>query len=145
MGLDMYLKGKRFLWHNEREDNAWEEVDKYTNGRKVSSIELELAYWRKANAIHGWFVRNVQGNVDNCDEYAVKYSDLVKLRDTCKEALDNKNPELLPPQGGFFFGSTEIDDWYWGEIYETHALMHALCQDEDIKNGRIDVSYHSSW
>jgi len=46
MGLDMYLKGKRFMWYKEREDEAWQELDKYTKGRKVSLIELELGYWR---------------------------------------------------------------------------------------------------
>lgn len=145
MGLDMYLKGKRFMWYKEREDEAWQELDKYTKGRKVSLIELELGYWRKANAIHGWFVRNVQGNVDNCDEYVVKYSDLVKLRDVCFEALANKNPELLPPTEGFFFGSSAVDEWYWGEIDSTYEMMKDLCQDEDIINGVVDVFYQSSW
>jgi len=145
MGLDMYLKGKRFMWYKEREDEAWQELDKYTKGRKVSLIELELGYWRKANAIHGWFVRNVQGNVDNCDEYFVKYSDLVKLRDVCFEVLANKKPELLPPTAGFFFGSSEVDEWYWGEIDSTYEMMKDLCQDEDIINGVVDVFYQSSW
>jgi hypothetical protein len=146
MGLDMYLKGKRFLWHNEHDEIADEPViKKLTKGRQLKQIEFELGYWRKANAIHKWFVDNCQGGEDDCDEYLVKYSDLVKLKDICKEVLDNKKPELLPTTSGFFFGSTEYDEWYWNSIQDTYELMSELCQDEDITNGSIDVYYQSSW
>lgn len=146
MGLDMYLKGKRYLWHNERDEIADEPViKKLTKGRQLKQVEFELGYWRKANAIHKWFVDNCQGGEDDCDEYFVKYSDLVKLRDICKTALDNKKIEVLPTTSGFFFGSTEYDDLYWEDIQYTYELMSELCQDEDITNGSVYVYYQSSW
>jgi hypothetical protein len=145
MGLDMYLKGKRYLFDKEVEEHSFDDVLKFTGGRKPKEITFMLGYWRKANAIHNWFVKNVQGGEDDCKEYLVPFSYLVKLRDACKEALDNNNPDILEPVSGFFFGSTDIDDWYWEDIKKTHELMAELCQDPDIACGNIDVYYQSSW
>ncbi len=145
MGLDMYLRGKRYLFDKEVEEHSFDDVLKFTGGRKPKEITFMLGYWRKANAIHNWFVKNVQGGEDDCEEYLVPFSYLVKLRDACKEALDNKNPDILEPVSGFFFGSTDIDDWYWEEIKKTYELMAELCQDPEILNGNVDVYYQSSW
>lgn len=145
MGLDMYLRGKRYLFDKEVEEHSFDDVLKFTGGRKPKEITFMLGYWRKANAIHNWFVKNVQGGEDDCGEYLVQFSELVKLRDACKEALDNKNPDILEPVSGFFFGSTDIDDWYWEDIKKTYELMVELCQDPDIACGNIDVYYQSSW
>lgn len=145
MGLDMYLRGKRYLFDKEVEEHSFDDVLKFTGGRKPKEITFMLGYWRKANAIHNWFVENVQDEEDDCEEYLVQFSELVKLRDDCKEALDNKNPDILEPVSGFFFGSTDIDDWYWEDIKKTYELMVELCQDHDIACGNIDVYYQSSW
>lgn len=145
MGLDMYLRGKRYLFDKEVEEHSFDDVLKFTGGRKPKEITFMLGYWRKANAIHNWFVENVQDEEDDCEEYLVQFSELVKLRDDCKEALDNKNPDILEPVSGFFFGSTATDDWYWEEIKKTYELMAELCQDPDIACGNIDVYYQSSW
>lgn len=145
MGLDMYLRGKRYLFDKEVEEHSFDDVLKFTGGRKPKEITFMLGYWRKANAIHNWFVENVQDEEDDCEEYLVQFSELVKLRDDCKEALDNKNPDILEPVSGFFFGSTATDDWYWEEIKKTYELMVELCQDPDIACGNIDVYYQSSW
>ncbi len=32
---------------------------------EVTTIREEVLYWRKANAIHQWFVENVQGGEDH--------------------------------------------------------------------------------
>lgn len=45
----------------------------------------EVGYWRKANAIHQWFVENVQYGEDNCHRYRVEKSDIEKLLETCKK------------------------------------------------------------
>ena len=46
--------------------------------------DTEIIYWRKANAIHKWFVENVQEGVDDCGEYEVTVEQLTELRDLCK-------------------------------------------------------------
>ena len=80
-----------------------------------NTIVEEVAYWRKANAIHKWFVDNVQSGKDDCDSYEVSREQLVKLLGDCEQvkAHNELAEELLPTQSGFFFGSIEYDKWYF--------------------------------
>lgn len=50
---------------------------------KPRYIEYTAMYWRKANAIHNWFVQNVQSGNDDCGHYDVSKDDLITLRDLC--------------------------------------------------------------
>lgn len=52
------------------------------------TIQATVGYWRKANAIHNWFVQNVQGGKDECQEAYVERKKLTELRDLCKQVLD---------------------------------------------------------
>jgi hypothetical protein len=61
---------------------------------EVKTIIVEAAYWRKANAIHGWFVDKVQEGVDDCGEYNVTLEQLQDLVALCKEILSNKEKAL---------------------------------------------------
>lgn len=115
MGLDMYL---------------------YTGDEQVG-------YWRKANQIHRWFVENVQGGQDDCGEYPVSREKVHELLDLVEAVLDDptKGPALLPTQGGFFFGTTEYDEYYLDDLRTTQEnLLRAL----EIPESEPLV-YHSSW
>lgn len=51
-------------------------------------IDQEVGYWRKANAIHRWFVENIQDGEDDCDYHReVTAEDLEELRDLCIEVV----------------------------------------------------------
>jgi hypothetical protein len=143
MGLDMYLNAKRYIWYNE-EDLA-ETVAKVfpeLAGRRVKEVIVEAMYWRKVNAIHKWFVDNVQDGVDECEEHYVSREQLTELRDLVKQVLDTRDASLLPPQAGFFFGSTDITDWYWKDLeYTLEGLNKVL---EDFPD-RWEFNYRSSW
>lgn len=130
MGLDMYLYGVK---------QEFEKHDYNIGGYKECT---EIGYWRKANAIHRWFVENCQDGVDNCAEYALYKEDLKQLRKVCSIVLQNNSlaEELLPTQSGFFFGPTEYDDWYFQDLKDTIEIIDwALAQDFDY------FEYHSSW
>jgi hypothetical protein len=90
-------------------------------GPRVKEISAEAIYWRKANAIHAWFVENIQGGTDDCGSYYADRDLLVQLRDKCKEVLadHSKAGELLPCQQGFFFGNTDYDEWYFKDLERT--------------------------
>ena len=48
----------------------------------------EVAYLRKANAIHAWFERNCgEGELGNCEDCHVSKDDLLKLKDDCQKVL----------------------------------------------------------
>ena len=105
----------------------------------------EVAYWRKANAIHGWIISN-SGAVDDCTPIHVSKNALIQLRDDCQKVLDEGTKEtaleLLPPAGGFFFGSTEIDDWYWQDIKETVTILTDII-DQSVDDAEFE--YQASW
>lgn len=152
MGLDMYLYAKRYV--SEYSEDT-KEVSKQLQGitkdvrggmGNLQYIVTEAMYWRKANAIHNWFVKNVQGGIDDCEDYNVPIDKLKCLLSDIIECLhdNSKIPELLPPTSGFFFGSTEIGE-YFIEILETtrDRLIYLIEQSYD---GYIwEFSYRSSW
>jgi DNA primase len=153
MGLDMYLNAKRFISeYRDADKQIAEQIRSISipglGKRLVNSIETEAMYWRKANAIHKWFVDNVQDGVDECQEHDVSVEDLQTLVALCKEVLANRENEervleLMPPQDGFFFGSTEISDYFWEEVERTISELEALLSTEGIENWYF--TYRSSW
>ena len=150
MGLDMYLTGKRYIWESSNDPKEGELAQALgklpnlgNNGKRVKGIEVEAMYWRKANAIHKWFVDNVQDGEDECREHYVTREQLEELRDACINALaDPENAgEYLSPTAGFFFGSTTIDEWYFQGLKETiKGLNSCLKMDKEWS-----FYYCSSW
>ena len=142
MGLDMSLNAERYVCYEEN-DSAFEiskffpELDKF----RVKSVVVEVAYWRKANAIHNWFVENVQGGKDDCGSYWVRREELKELRDLVSEVLETKNAKKLPPKPGFFFGSTDVDDYYWEDLRETIEMIDKVLE---LPKEWI-FEYESSW
>ena len=108
-----------------------------------ATVEVTCAYWRKANQVHAWFVREVQKGNDNCGEYYVSQDKLKELRDLCQKALDTRDPNLLPPQDGFFFGGTDIDEWYWQDLKNTITQLDRIFALPQLSD--LSFSYNSSW
>jgi len=53
-----------------------------------------------------------------------------------------KAEELLPTGGGFFFGSTEYDEWYFHGVKKTVEIVSKLI--EDVPEGWA-FEYQASW
>lgn len=53
------------------------------------SIHKNIAYWRKANQIHNWFVENVQDGNDDCKDYEVSKNVLLQLLNVVNTVLAN--------------------------------------------------------
>jgi len=51
--------------------------------------------------------------------------------------------ELLPTASGFFFGSTEYDQWYYSDIKDTIEIIENVLATTDFE--REIVMYGSSW
>ena len=150
MGLDMYLERKTYLRHSE--DNVFE-VSVTLNGnptsidsKRVLYVVEEIGYWRKANAIHKWFVDNVQQGKDDCGEYYVSPENLKQLHDTCLEVLENPKDGnlLLPTASGFFFGSTEYDEYYLDDLRHTVKVCAEALRLIEVDK-RSGFYYSSSW
>jgi hypothetical protein len=143
MGLDMYLNAKRFLWHDEKElSEQIAGVFPDLKGKQVKEVIVEAMYWRKSNAIHKWFVDNVQKGVDDCGYYYVSRDQLEALHQLILEVLDTKDATKLSPVAGFFFGSTAVDEWYWEDLRSTADKLEEL--KTQFQQG-WEFEYHSSW
>lgn len=150
MGLDQYLycNSKKVC----EDANATEFDPEWQTARGIA------IQWRKANAIHKWFVDNVQNGNDDCGTYEVSVEDLCRLHDTCVDVLEStelidaeiqngtvngepnmvqgkkladpsKAQELLPTQEGFFFGSQDYDQWYWWDLEHTKESIDRLLEN----------------
>lgn len=131
-----------------------------------SNDNPEMMYWRKANAIHNWFVENVQNGVDDCDYYEVSIDQLYDLMDCCAKILATipkletilaskeynyvfptkaieTAQEVLPTVSGFFFGDTNYNYFYFQDILDTFNVLKKLIENFDSE--KYFYYYHSSW
>ena len=118
----------------------------------MTYIEEEAIYWRKANAIHRWFVIEAGEGNDDCTPIHVTIEELTELRDKCLEVLEDRSKaeEILPTMSGFFFGSTEYDKYYFADLKMTaDDLTHLLKADEKLKQWNnkhsVEYWYSASW
>jgi hypothetical protein len=125
MGLDMYLTKKAYIGakfaHRKMKtvisiDQGGEKIQ--INPNRVQYIIEEVGYWRKANHIHNWFVKNVQEGKDDCGEYYVTVEQLKKLLSVCKKI--KKNCPLI--DGAVTNGQKLIND-VWVPIVEEGKEM----------------------
>lgn len=148
MGLDMYLTAKRYVSdYNDKDQALSTELMRHfpelTATQTIQEVSVRVGYWRKANAIHKWFVENVQEGADDCNSYFVPREKLQELRDTCERVLAFRElaTAQLPPSQGFFFGNTEVDEWYYRDLEETVKIIDATL----ALPGNWDIEYQSSW
>lgn len=150
MGLDMYLYKKTYIknWGFMSPEERVEviiKIDKKSGIKpeRISEIVEEVAYWRKFNALHNWFVEKCQNGIDECQDTYIERVKLESLVDILKQIKEDhsKAEELLPTQSGFFFGGTEYDEWYFKDVEETLSTLQDLLEEE----GLGDFYYHSSW
>lgn len=188
MGLDMYLTRRKYIGGNYEHNQVNGVIDITARGKKIpidlnklTYIEESVGYWRKANAIHKWFVDNVQEGNDDCKSYYVSTEQLEELLNLCKQVIEKavvvkgkvvngetykdghwepvledgeiiQNPEeiaeILPTQRGFFFGSTDYDEYYIQDVKNTINIIETLLEEEKALNEQgiyCDYEYTASW
>ena len=167
MGLDMYLYLKKseyvgtYLADKDTDltldyplgmEKIEETLKAIDNSKSVSRDTMyKVGYWRKANAIHKWFVDNCADGVDDCRPVECEVEQLESLLESCKlvKRVPDMAARVLPTQSGFFFGSTEYDEYYFDDIDDTIKILENVI--EFIKNAiankdyRWSVVYEASW
>ena len=53
-------------------------------------VRIRGGYLRKANAVHGWIVREIAAGVDDCKPLELTRGDLSRLREACLQALERR-------------------------------------------------------
>ena len=183
MGLDMYLEGsfstRAYIQPTEQQYADMREGKEVAVKRSpeledaLTAIGFEAApidhqynhmtyvfpiiTWRKANAIHKFFVDEVQDGNDNCQRHYVSRETLEELLDRITTILDIKTPvaremkaeELLPTDiEGCFFGTKEYDDWYYKDLEDTKNTLEKVFEyEKNAEAGKCFDSfyYQSSW
>lgn len=182
MGLDMYLTKKTYVkqWDFKKPEDQFEVVVKKggvtypnINPKKVTYVEEEVMYWRKANHIHNWFVVNTQDGEDNCQTSYVSREQIEELVDTLRQvkfSLENSPKTKRQVVAGYsngnevheeieVYGDTSVAEELlptasgfffggveYGEYYlETiNETLEVLEKElEDVNN--TEFYYHASW
>ena len=152
MGLDMYLDKENYVknWDHQKPEERHEitvkkggKVVEGIDPAKIKFIVEEVGYWRKANAIHAWFVENVQDGKDECQRSYVGREQLAELRKIVESVLADHSlaAKLLPSKSGFFFGSTDYDEWYFKDLEDTKKILTDILNEVGYGN----YYYHASW
>ena len=163
MGLDMYLRASEYISRYDYDGNNVDDrnplyhqlveltgvADQIDNdGFGGLTVDFPMGYWRKVNSVHNWFVENCGGGVDECQQMYVNRQHLEELKSLCetvlrlKDTLDGKSSaeKLLPTASGFFFGSTEIDQYYYADLEYTVKVI-----DRCLKSKFDYFEYQASW
>lgn len=154
MGLDMYLHARCYVGTPSKKDLSLNIESMFPELRDIPShwgvgepklreVVFDVGYWRKANAIHRWFVENCQKGVDDCGTYDVHRIQLATLKETCERVLGFRHlaETQLPTQSGFFFGGTDYDDGYYHDVENTLEIVTRCLE----LSPEWEFSYHSSW
>ena len=145
MGLDMRLLAQKYVSEfNEPQYASIGGTFKQPPPGPIFEVTTEAMSWRKANAIHAWFVKNVQGGVDECQRVPVSREQLQCLHHDCIAVTANHSlaGTLLPPVDGFFFGSLEQDWYFFKTVADTADRIGELL------SGKYDswhFYYEGSW
>jgi len=148
MGLDMYLKGKRYISDYDDQDKVLinkltQHFPELSETQTLQEVTVRVGYWRKANQIHKWFVDNIQEGTDDCGNYYVSRESLQALRTLCQQVIDFRHlaTDKLPPQSGFFFGSDTVDEYYFRDLEDTIKIIDGAL----ALPSSWDLEYTSSW
>lgn len=162
-------------------ESGREELADRWHGTKFESqgviINDHLCYWRKFNALHHYIAKNY-GDLenDNCVDIHLEISDiedileiLKKVQDTMKTTtktrLDSRgneykeevitNPKavekIFPTADGFFWGSTDYDDYYIDEVNRTVDVLEQVVREHKklVDTGEVepyDINYvYNAW
>lgn len=87
--VDKLLNGENYKEYEKKFENLMFECG--SEDFKYKSIFGEVAYWRKANAIHKWFVDNVQDGIDDCGYYEISKEKIEELRQVCTKVLNSSS------------------------------------------------------
>ena len=168
MGLDMHLYAEKHFMFRNLKSEFWKEEykEEFTkeneNVNKLMEImdvgnlvdnprtaytfvKVEVGYWRKANAIHKYFVDKCANGKDDCEEVYVYQENFEELMSICNQLLESKDTELamklLPTASGFFFGGVEYDEWYFKDLEHTRDILKKVLADKHD----FDYIYRASW
>jgi len=154
MGLDMYLHKRTWIGNEIRDPQnqitltaqSPEAIPTHIKPERIQYVIEKIACWRKANAIHQWFVQNVQCGNDDCHEYSVQIEQLKELRKIVRRIIKDppRGPNELPTQSGFFFGDVDYGENYMNDLEYTNKILTTIINEIETTHD-VEIVYQSSW
>lgn len=168
MGLDMYLYVEKYVPRldyintgsgiTSRSNPAFEEIVNLVKAQDLlepegwsgMSVQVPVGYWRKFNAVHHYIVENHANGIDECQPIKLTRRDLQDLLDICESVFEHHKSSggstvmaetLLRTGSGFFFGSTDYDEWYYEGVKRTIDTLKRALNDKDDDY----FTYQASW
>ena len=135
MGLDMYFYKKSYVknWEHTPDEQRHSitvrmngKVRKDIKSKRITSILEEVAYWRKFNALHNWFIQNCADGTDDCREVYVERSQIEELLEVLKQvkaSLDASPKKTVKVQTGW---SSKGDIFADVEVFENTTVAEEL-------------------
>lgn len=154
MGLDIYFHKRNVENYNkvveeanQKDDAFWlgflndrikvlnpDLLKKYMGMAKASYISdmanVEVAYFRKVNFLLPFFHYE-----DNCEEKRISKAEVEALLDACEKEI--KGEEVLEPTAGFFFGSTDRDEYFYERIVDVVKKFTAILNETDWESEEL--------
>ena len=129
--LDEVMRIVREIY-KEGEEDHWGLLD-YEGER----VRRDRFYFRKVNCIYGYCADNEL--IEDGEVAMLDHEHMLDILKRAKEILSQptekkklaKGKELLPTQGGFFFGSTDYDKWYIEDIAEVAKKFEDMIAEWD--------------
>ena len=121
-------------------------------GGSTSRTTDELVgYLRKANAVHAWIVDNLAGGEDECQRIHLSVEDVSALLHAVELAL--ASGKGMEPRSGFFFGSTDKDEYWRHDLETTRGILKWILgdarnnkpSDENSFWHTVSYYYQASW
>ena len=161
MGLDMFLIKRK---KSSKKNDLWDFKDELVYWRKANQIhkyfcnkgeeiDEEISYKLKKEDLQELIdicnkilkeVKTGPGKIKNGIHYNSKTNEWEPIWENGTTILNKEIcEELLPTQSGFFFGSTEYDEYYLDNIRKTKEELGKIIDTIDYENE--DVYYLASW
>ncbi len=143
MGLDMYLTEEVYISRYDHMQNDSARKEEYHRAEVILKaaklvmpdnnglyVRATVVYWRKANAIHNWFVANVQAGKDDCEQHDVGVEQLTTLVALCREVLAKVKMESGIIINGYHMGPDTDGEWKPniedGDVVANPEIAHEL-------------------
>lgn len=123
------------------------------NTANENAEPVELAYFRKVNFLVK-FMENYE-ELENCtpmtltkelvEELIESCDKVINLYETTENKIDFEKgaKEILPTTAGFFFGSTDYDDWYIDNVKDVKKEMETNVLPEfDTLKKNEEITFH---
>lgn len=152
MSLDMWLNRKIYVGANFNFNDVEGEISIIKAGEKLNIDFDKVVYvierageWYGADAIHAWFVSNVQDDIDNCAEYYVPGWQLKELYELCEDVLHKYDPEYAADKLPVDLWDEEnpYDRWYFESLLDTMRIIEKIMLVDPNLEG--EYTYSSSW